>query len=96
MPLFTSMPPRIGDYERLGGIRSLDRALGFTPYPGLFNHMGLPAIAVPAERTHAGFPLAVQIVGPRESEGKLLSLAAQLEAAIGWPDRRPPGFEAAA
>jgi amidase len=93
MPLFTSMPPRIGDYEGLGALRTLDKEFAYTPFPALFNHTGLPAIAVPTEATRGGFPLAVQLVGPRGSEGRLLALAAQLEGAVGWADRRPPGFE---
>ena len=36
-----------------------------------------------------GFPLSVQIVGPPDGEGVLLSLAAQLEQARDWPAHRP-------
>ena len=93
LPLFTELPPRIGAYEGLNAIRSLDKAFNYTPFPGLMNHMELPAIAVPTARTHGGFPLGVQLVGPQGSEGRLLALAAQLEGAIGWPGRRPPAFE---
>src|SRR3712207_2143393 len=89
LPLFTRLPLRIGEWEGLGGARLLDAALGYVPFPGLFNHTGLPALAVPVERTHDGFPLAVQLVGPPRSEPRLLALAAQLERAVGWADRRP-------
>jgi amidase len=92
LPLFSRMPLRVGELEGLGGARLLDKALAYVPFPGLFNHMGLPALAVPVERTEDGFPLAVQLVGPSASEARLLALAAQLERAVGWPDRRPPGF----
>jgi amidase len=93
LPMFTRLPPRIGEWERLGALRLLDKASGFTPFPSLFNHTGLPALAVPTAATEDGFPLAVQLVGPPESEGRLLALAAQLERVVGWPGRRPPGFE---
>jgi amidase len=94
LPVFNELPARIGDYEGMGAIASLNKAFAFTPFPGLLNHTGLPAIAVPAPQTADGFPLAVQFVGPTGSEARLLALAAQLEAEIGWPARIPPGFEA--
>ncbi len=92
LPMFTRMPLRIGEFEGLGGARLLDGALAYVPFPGLFNHMGLPALAVPVERTEGGFPLAVQLVGPPGSEARLLAFAAQLERAAGWSARRPPAF----
>ena len=92
LPVFNELPPRIGAYEGKGAMASLDKAFNYTPYPGLFNHAGLPAIAVPAAQTESGFPLAVQIAGPRGSEPRLLALAAQLERELRWADRRPAGF----
>jgi amidase len=91
LPLFTRLPSTIGEFEGLGAVRSLDKAFNHVPYPGGFNHTGLPAIAIPVEPMKA-----VQFVGPMGSEARLLGLAAQLEDAIGWPAWRPPGFEAAA
>jgi amidase len=35
-------------------------------------------------------PLAIQIIGRKESEPLLLSLAAQIEAERPWADRLPP------
>ncbi len=93
LPIFTRLPSPIGEFEGLGAVRSLDRAFNHVPYPGGFNHTGLPAIAVPVSQTDAGFPLAVQFIGPMGSEPRLLGLAAQLEDAIGWPAWIPPGFE---
>ena len=92
MPVINELPPRIGEYEGMGAVASLNKAFGYTPYPGLLNHTGLPAIAVPAARTPDGFPLAVQFIGPAGSEPRLLALAAQLEDELGWPDRIPPMF----
>jgi amidase len=44
---------------------------------------------VPAGFAADGFPLAVQLVGPPDSEARLISLSAQLERARGWPAHRP-------
>jgi amidase len=63
---------------------------GWVPFNVLWNATGQPAASVPAGFSGTGLPLAVQIVGRPNDEGTLLALAAQLEAARPWADRRPP------
>lgn len=41
---------------------------------------GLPAISVPAEKTQAGLPVGVQLIGQRKSDADLLALAKELES----------------
>jgi amidase len=89
-PMFTRRPPQIGEYEGRPAAWTLNGAIRFVPYCGAYNHTGQPAASVPAGFTPDGFPLAVQLVGRPEGEPALLSLAAQLEGALGWPERRPP------
>jgi amidase len=89
-PMFTRRPPAIGAYQGTSALRSLTGSVRFVPYCGVYNHTGQPAASVPAGLTSDGFPLAVQLVAPPHGEPVLLSLAAQLEGALGWPDRRPP------
>ncbi len=50
---------------------------------------GQPAISLPLFHGDDGLPTAVQLAGPPAGEGTLLALAAQLEAARPWADRRP-------
>ena len=45
---------------------------------------------MPAAWTPDGFPVGAQLVVPHDGEPLLLALAAQLERALGWPDRVPP------
>ena len=65
-------------------------ATGWVPFNVLWNATGQPAASVPAGFTASGLPLGVQLVGRPHAETTLLSLAAQLEAARPWADRRPP------
>jgi amidase len=89
-PMFTRRPPRIGAYEGRPAAIALTGSVRFVPWCGLFNHTGQPAASIPAGFSDDGFPLAVQLVAPRDGEPPLLALAAQLEQALGTADRRPP------
>lgn len=64
----------------------------FTPFTAPVNLSGQPAITLPLHATQDGLPIGVQLIGRYGEEHLLLSLAAQLEAALphGW--RPPPGW----
>lgn len=51
---------------------------------------GHPAISIPCGFTAAGFPVGMQIVGPRLAEATVLKAAAAFEAIAPWHDQRPP------
>ncbi len=61
----------------------------FTPYTPVFNATGQPGVSLPLYQGEDGLPLGVQIVGAPAGEERLLALAAQLEAALPWGQRRP-------
>ena len=88
-PMFTRRPLRVMEYEGRSALYTLNGTMRWVPYCGAFNHTGQPAAAVPAGFTGDGFPLSVQLVGPPDGEGVLLSLAAQLERGRDWPAHRP-------
>lgn len=54
-----------------------------------FNMTGQPAISLPTHVSPDGLPVGVQLVGGPWEEGLLLRVAAQLEQAVPWRDRRP-------
>ena len=62
----------------------------FTPFTPIFNASGQPGISLPLYDGPDGLPLGVQIVGRPAGEAQLLALAAQLEAAQPWAQRRAP------
>jgi len=85
-----SGPPfRIGQLDGRGATRTLNTAAGRVPYYGAFNATGQPACSVPAGFDGDGLPLAVQLAGRPHDEATLLSLAAEIEGARPWADRRP-------
>ncbi len=64
-------------------------AAEWVPFTPVWNVTGQPAISLPLVQSPTGLPIGVQLVGPPAGEELLLSLAAQLEQARPWHDRRP-------
>ena len=83
----TALPIR--RWEGRGALRTVLGMSRFYPYCVPWNHLGNPAMSVPAGFAADGMPLAVQIIGRPGDEATLLSLAAQLEAERPWADAPP-------
>jgi amidase len=64
------------------------RSAAFTPFTAVANVTGQPAISVPLAE-HEGLPVGAQLFAHPAQEGQLLAVAAQLEAARPWAQRRP-------
>jgi amidase len=90
-PALAQRPVRIGEIDSCSDEPWEDfrRSGEFTPYTAIFNVTGQPAVSLPLFHGEDGLPLAVQVAGRPAGEGPLLALAAQLEAARPWADRRP-------
>jgi amidase len=64
----------------------------FTPWTSAWNVTGMPAVSLPLHWTPDGLPVGVMLAARPAEEELLISLAAQVEAAAPWADRRAPGW----
>jgi len=91
-PTLTRPSPRVGEIVPAAD-KPLDafmRSGALLPFCVPFNVTGQPAISLPLHWSAEGLPVGVQLVADAGREDVLLRVAAQLEAATGWAQRRPP------
>ncbi|HEU5331612.1 MAG TPA: amidase family protein [Actinocrinis sp.] len=67
----------------------LRRLYVYGPFTAAFNVSGNPAISLPLGQSREGLPIGVQLVAAHGREDLLLAVAAQLEQAVPWKERRP-------
>lgn len=64
--------------------------VGLTEFLVPYNVTGQPAMTVPLRQSRTGFPIGVHLVAAYGRDDLVLQVAAQLERAMPWADRRPP------
>src|SRR3954463_14087059 len=87
-PTVGAPPPRLGWFTEVPEDEG-QRIVSFIPYTAQFNMTGQPAVSLPLHWSADGLPVGVQFVGAYGREDLLVRLAAQLEQAAPWADRRP-------
>lgn len=91
-PTIPEPPPTLGQFMPTedNPMVGLFRAAQIVPFVMPFNITGQPAMSLPLHWSDEGLPLGVQLVAAYGREDLLIRLAAQLERAHPWADRRPP------
>lgn len=84
------------DIERPYGKRTFQVNGVDSPYRGILFWAGiatmphLPSVAIPIGRTAAGLPVGVQLIGPKWSDHKIISIAEEISSVLGEHFTPPP------
>lgn len=91
-PTLPELPPGLGEFATTvdNPLVGLFRAAPLVSFVAPFNVTGQPAVSLPLHWSAEGLPVGVQLVAAYGREDLLLAVAAQLEQARPWAQRRPP------
>ena len=89
-PVLSEPAVRAGIMEGRGATATYLWESSWAPFSILWNIIGNPAASIPAGHSTDGLPLAVQLIGAPYAEKTILTVAAELEAARPWAQRKPP------
>ncbi len=91
-PTLGEPPVPLGTFDSTpeNPLQGLIRSAAFAPFTPICNITGQPAMSVPLFWNSEGLPVGTHFIGRLGDEATLFRLAAQLEQARPWADRRPP------
>lgn len=95
-PTMAEPPVPLGTHDDSGDdpLDAYRRAVPEGAFTAIFNATGAPAISLPLHANDDGLPIGIQLVAPYGREDLLIGIAAQLEQARPWADRRPSVYAA--
>lgn len=92
-PTIATLPAEIGflnaNNTTIDAKQWTEQIFTYAPFTNLFNATGQPSISLPLKTSKTGLPIGMQFTGRFADEATLLQLAAQLEMALPWKDRKP-------
>lgn len=93
-PTTAEPPPPLGQFASPPDmpLKGYLRAAPFGAYTFPINMTGQPSISLPLHHTASGLPVGAMLTAAYGREDLLLRVAAQLEQAVPWRDRRAPGY----
>ena len=91
-PTLSQPPVPLGTFDSplYNPLQGLLRATAFLPFTPICNFTGQPGMSVPLYWNADGLPVGSHFIGRFGEEAMLFRLAAQLESARPWANRRPP------
>ncbi|MCU1499999.1 MAG: amidase, Asp-tRNAAsn/Glu-tRNAGln amidotransferase subunit [Acidimicrobiales bacterium] len=91
-PTIPELPPTLGQFAATpdNPLAGVFRASSIVTFTAPFNITGQPGISLPLHQSAEGLPMGMQLVAGPAREDVLIRVAAQLEQAAPWADRRPP------
>ena len=92
-PTISQPPLKLGTLDQnAAGVDAREwsrQVFDWIPFTPLFNTTGQPAISLPLHWSPDGLPIGMQFAAKLNDEATLINLAAQLEEAVPWKDRKP-------
>ena len=91
-PTIPELPPTLGQFASTpdNPLNGMFRSTPLVTFTAPFNITGQPGISLPLHQSQNGLPIGMQLVAAPGREDVLIRVAAQLEQAAPWADRRPP------
>ncbi|WP_159085805.1 amidase family protein [Aeromicrobium chenweiae] len=78
-PVMSAPAVEVERWKGKGGLATVLSMNAFYPYTAQWNHAGVPAVSMPAGTAANGLPLAIQLIGRRDDDARLMALAGQYE-----------------
>jgi amidase len=93
-PVLAQPPLKISsvNLEETDLMKGFAPIINYIPFTAMQNFTGQPAISLPLHWSKSGLPIGVQFVGRFGEEHLLLQLAAQIEKAAPWIEKKPPVY----
>jgi len=92
-PVAAMPAPKLGTLDAnapgMTAQRWFETCAAATPFTGLFNMTGQPAVSLPLAQSREGLPIGIQFVARHGDEATLFNLAGELERAAPWAARKP-------